>query len=92
DSKGFKDYISAGNILENSRMVGEWGECKSALSDVPCGVATMHVVVSQPPQEKDKSYHSGVNGSKLPDLHKGSSDVHFERTVTSNIRINKNIL
>ncbi|GKC08852.1 membrane-anchored ubiquitin-fold protein 1-like protein, partial [Tanacetum coccineum] len=43
--------ISAGNIIENSRMVGE---CRSAMFDVPCRVATMHVVVSQPPQEKIK--------------------------------------
>ncbi|XP_071693824.1 membrane-anchored ubiquitin-fold protein 1-like [Rutidosis leptorrhynchoides] len=43
--------ISAGKILENSRTVGE---CRSALCDVPGGVITMHVVVSQPPQEKEK--------------------------------------
>ncbi|KAI3665849.1 hypothetical protein L6452_44484 [Arctium lappa] len=43
--------ISAGKILENNRTVGE---CRSPLCDVPGGVTTMHVVVSQPPQEKEK--------------------------------------
>lgn len=41
--------ISAGKILENNKTVGE---CRSPLCDVPGGVTTMHVVVSQPPQEK----------------------------------------
>ncbi|KAL8266291.1 hypothetical protein R6Q59_003635 [Mikania micrantha] len=43
--------ISAGKILENSRTVAE---CRSLLYDVPGGVTTMHVLVSQPPQEKEK--------------------------------------
>lgn len=41
--------ISGGKILENNKTVGE---CRSPLYDVPGGVTTMHVVVSQPPQEK----------------------------------------
>lgn len=41
--------ISAGKILENNKTVGE---CRNALCDVPGGITTMHVVVSQPPQEK----------------------------------------
>lgn len=41
--------ISAGKILENNKTVGE---CRSALCDVPGGITTMHVIVSQPPQEK----------------------------------------
>ncbi|GJY73002.1 putative reverse transcriptase domain-containing protein [Tanacetum coccineum] len=44
--------ISAGKILENNKTVGE---CRNALCDVPGGVTTMHVVVSQPPQEKGAS-------------------------------------
>ncbi|XP_071706800.1 membrane-anchored ubiquitin-fold protein 2-like [Rutidosis leptorrhynchoides] len=43
--------ISAGKILENNKTVGE---CRNALCDVPGGITTMHVVVSQPPQEKEK--------------------------------------
>ncbi|KAI3503276.1 hypothetical protein L1887_31716 [Cichorium endivia] len=46
--------INAGKILENNRTVGE---CRSPLCDVPGGVTTMHVVVSQPPQEKEKKYN-----------------------------------
>ncbi|KAI3713145.1 hypothetical protein L1987_71718 [Smallanthus sonchifolius] len=51
--KTIKDVkiISAGKILENNRTVAE---CKSPLYDVPGGVTTMHVLVSQPPQEKEK--------------------------------------
>ncbi|KAI7741416.1 hypothetical protein M8C21_000876, partial [Ambrosia artemisiifolia] len=41
--------ISAGKILENSKTVGE---CRSALCDVPGVITTMHVIVTQPPQEK----------------------------------------
>lgn len=41
--------ISAGKVLENNRTVAE---CRSPLYDVPGGVTTMHVLVSQPPQEK----------------------------------------
>lgn len=43
--------ISAGRILENNRTVGE---CRSPLCDIPGGVTTMHVVVNQPAQEKEK--------------------------------------
>ncbi|KAI3794013.1 hypothetical protein L1987_36638 [Smallanthus sonchifolius] len=43
--------ISAGKILENNKTVGE---CRSALCDVSGGITTMHVVISQPPQEKEK--------------------------------------
>ncbi|KAK1438909.1 hypothetical protein QVD17_04721 [Tagetes erecta] len=43
--------ISAGKVLENNRTVAE---CRSPLYDVPGGVTTMHVLVSQPPQEKEK--------------------------------------
>ncbi|KAK1432905.1 hypothetical protein QVD17_09808 [Tagetes erecta] len=42
--------ISGGKILENNKTVGE---CRSPLCDVPGGVTTMHVVVTQPPQEKE---------------------------------------
>ncbi|KVH92646.1 hypothetical protein Ccrd_005292, partial [Cynara cardunculus var. scolymus] len=45
--------ISAGKILENNKTVGE---CRSPLCDVPGGVTTMHVIVSQPPQEKGKLF------------------------------------
>lgn len=41
--------ISGGKILENNKTVAD---CKSPLYDVPGGVTTMHVVVSQPPPEK----------------------------------------
>lgn len=43
--------ISAGKILENSRTVGE---CRSPLCDIPGGITTMHVIVQQPPLEKEK--------------------------------------
>ncbi|KAL8247093.1 hypothetical protein R6Q59_008309 [Mikania micrantha] len=43
--------ISAGKILENNKTVGE---CRSVLCDVPGGITTMHVLVSQPPQEKGR--------------------------------------
>ncbi|KAJ0846300.1 putative Ubiquitin-like domain superfamily, UBL3-like, ubiquitin domain-containing protein [Helianthus annuus] len=41
--------ISGRKILETNRTVDE---CRSPLCDVPSGVTTMHIVVSQPPQEK----------------------------------------
>ncbi|KAI3784888.1 hypothetical protein L1987_43996 [Smallanthus sonchifolius] len=47
--------ISGGKILENNKTVGE---CRSPLCDVPGGVTTMHVVVSQPPQEKEMKVKS----------------------------------
>lgn len=47
--------ISAGKILENNKTVGE---CRSPLCDVPGGVTTMHVIVSQPPQEKETKVKS----------------------------------
>ncbi|KAL8044152.1 hypothetical protein ABFS82_08G028700 [Erythranthe guttata] len=47
--------ISAGRILENAKTVGE---CRSPLCDVPGGVTTMHVVVVQQLQEKEKKLTS----------------------------------
>ncbi|KAJ9540599.1 hypothetical protein OSB04_027105 [Centaurea solstitialis] len=53
--------ISGGKILENNRTVGE---CRNALCDVPGGITTMHVVVSQPPQEKEKKVTSNLKQNK----------------------------
>ncbi|MFS8011157.1 putative Ubiquitin-like domain-containing protein [Helianthus anomalus] len=53
--------ISAGKILENNKTVGE---CRSALCDVPGGITTMHVIVSQPPQEKDKKAANKLKQNK----------------------------
>ncbi|XP_071710882.1 membrane-anchored ubiquitin-fold protein 1-like [Rutidosis leptorrhynchoides] len=47
--------ISGGKILENNKTVGD---CRSPLYDVPGAVTTMHVVVSQPPQEKEAKMKS----------------------------------
>ncbi|KAL4582018.1 hypothetical protein LXL04_006555 [Taraxacum kok-saghyz] len=40
--------ISGGKILENNRTIGE---CRS-LYDVSGGITTMHILISQTPQEK----------------------------------------
>ncbi|XP_076930634.1 membrane-anchored ubiquitin-fold protein 1-like [Bidens hawaiensis] len=53
--------ISSGKILENSKTVGE---CRNPLCDVPGGVTTMHVVVSQPPQEKEMKVKSDAKQQK----------------------------
>ncbi|KAK1440787.1 hypothetical protein QVD17_06618 [Tagetes erecta] len=53
--------ISAGKILENNKTVGE---CRSGLCDVPGGITTMHVVVSQLPQEKEKKATDSVKQKK----------------------------
>ncbi|XP_020222232.1 membrane-anchored ubiquitin-fold protein 2 isoform X1 [Cajanus cajan] len=53
--------ISAGQILENNRTVGE---CQSPLCDLPGGVTTMHVVVQPPSVEKDKKVASEAKMSK----------------------------
>lgn len=42
--------ISGGKVLENNTTLGE---CRSPLCDVPGDITTMHVVISQPLQEKD---------------------------------------
>ncbi|XP_076939352.1 membrane-anchored ubiquitin-fold protein 2-like [Bidens hawaiensis] len=59
-SKDLK-IISAGKILENHKTVGE---CRSALCDVPGGITTMHVVVSQPAQEKEKKVTDNLKQKK----------------------------
>ncbi|KAK9067195.1 hypothetical protein SSX86_014522 [Deinandra increscens subsp. villosa] len=53
--------ISGGKILENNKTVGE---CRSSLCDVPGGITTMHVVVSQPPQEKEMKVKSDPKQQK----------------------------
>ncbi|KAI3726145.1 hypothetical protein L1987_65942 [Smallanthus sonchifolius] len=53
--------ICGGKILENNKTVGE---CRSPLGDVPGGVTTMHVVVSQPPQEKEMKVKSDPKQQK----------------------------
>ncbi|CAH1420987.1 unnamed protein product [Lactuca virosa] len=41
--------ISNGQVLENSKTVGE---CMSRFCDVPCSITTLHVGINQAPQEK----------------------------------------
>ncbi|KAJ0551223.1 putative Ubiquitin-like domain-containing protein [Helianthus annuus] len=53
--------ISAGKILENNKTVGE---CRNGLCDVPDGITTMHVVVSQPPQDKGKKEMNNLKQNK----------------------------
>ncbi|KAD5961055.1 hypothetical protein E3N88_12528 [Mikania micrantha] len=51
--KSFPAAASVASLKES--ILSQWpkvGECRSVLCDVPGGIITMHVVVSQPPQEK----------------------------------------
>ncbi|GAB2287709.1 MYND-type zinc finger protein mub1 [Dionaea muscipula] len=53
--------ISAGRVLDNSKMVGD---CRIPLSDVLDTVMTMHVVVQPPTLQKDKKAENQLKQNK----------------------------